>query len=103
MFDNLISTLDSIERYNYYEHDFQKTKRDIFDLFQECYENIDYLRKEKTIEKNSLDRLAQLGSSARLKSNLYHLVEKYLQILNMCITDQDRKKRKIEKKMYINI
>lgn len=96
MFDNLTNILYIIQKYNYdydyNEDNFQKTKIDIFDLFQECYENIDYLRKEKTIEKKSLERLAQLGSSARLKNNLYNLVEKYLQILNMYSINQNREK-----------
>lgn len=90
IFDNIINQLDNIEKYDYDEYDFQKKKRDIFTLFQECYENIDYLRKEKEIGQNSLEKLAQLGSSARLKSNLHDLIKKYMQIA--CKSSGDKNK-----------
>lgn len=85
IFDKMViklEELDKCERFYDYkrEPDFIKNNREIFPLFQECYENIDYLRKEKGVEQNSLEKLAQLGSSARLKSNLHELIQKYMEI-----------------------
>lgn len=85
IFDKMVTKLEELDKserfYDYRrEPDFIKKNREIFPLFQECYENIDYLRKEKGVEQNSLEKLAQLGSSARLKSNLHELIQKYMEI-----------------------
>lgn len=59
---------------------FRKEKDDILKAFQQCYENIDYLQKERKIEAYDLEAIAQLGNSAELKKNLYGLVNYFLEI-----------------------
>ena len=60
---------------------FRKEKDNILKAFERCYENIDYLQKEKNIEAYDLETLAQLGNSAELKKNLYNLVEYFLDVV----------------------
>lgn len=62
------------------EKEFRKKREEILALFQKCYENIDYLQKEKNVEEDDLEVLAQLGNSAQLKKNLCGLVDRFLQI-----------------------
>lgn len=62
------------------EKKFRKEKNELLKMFQKCYENIDFLRKEKTVEEDDLEVLAQLGSSAELKKNLCRLIDKFLKI-----------------------
>lgn len=52
-----------------------KSIHDISVLFEQCYINIDYLCGKAKPDQGDLDFLAQLGNSAKLKRNLYDLVE----------------------------
>ncbi len=62
------------------EKEFRREREEILALFQRCYENIDYLQKEKNVEEDDLEVLAQLGNSAQLKKNLCGLVDRFLHI-----------------------
>lgn len=59
---------------------FRKEKDNILKAFEKCYENIDYLQKDKCVEVYDLETLAQLGNSAELKKNLYNLVDYFLDL-----------------------
>lgn len=61
----------------------------ISELFEHCYTNIDYLCRNTKPDQNDLDFLAQLGNSARLKRNLYELVEACLEV---AMRNGDKKK-----------
>lgn len=71
-----------------YQEDWSKERErfnwrsDIIDRFQQCYTNIDYLKAKTHINggDNDLDVLAEMGSSARMKDNLYELVRAFLRL-----------------------
>lgn len=79
----------------YREDEFIRQKKGIIDLFHKCYANIDYIKAKgvKDYEEDDLEKLSQLGSSAKLKDNLYELIKIFL---DMVIPDKgnEEKKRK---------
>lgn len=62
--------------------DFIQNKKEILKLFEICYANIECIKSGKTsaYEQDDLQHLSEMGSSARLKENLYELIEKYLRM-----------------------
>lgn len=60
--------------------DFIQNRKEIIKLFETCYANIECIKFGKTsdYEQDDLQHLSEMGSSARLKANLYELIEKYL-------------------------
>lgn len=60
--------------------DFIQNKKEIVKLFETCYANIECIKFGKTsdYEQDDLQHLSEMGSSARLKANLYELIGKYL-------------------------
>ena len=65
-------------------NDFAQRKADIVKLFQKCYANIDYIKsgKNEEYERDDLENLSQLGSSAKLKENLHDLIAMYLRMVS---------------------
>lgn len=64
--------------------DFERERGDLTELFQKCFDNIDYIKckKSRDWEQDDLEILSQLGSSANLKKNLCDLIEKYLKLVS---------------------
>ena len=64
---------------------FRQEKERILELFQKCYENIEYLQNRKNVieYQDDLEYLAQLGDSSKLKENLYELIERFLENTKM--------------------
>lgn len=77
----------------YREDGFIRQKKEIIDLFHKCYANIDYIKAKppKDYEEDDLEKLSQLGSSAKLKENLYELINIFL---DMAIPGNGNKKEK---------
>lgn len=77
----------------YREDEFIRQKKGIIDLFHKCYANIDYIKAKgaKDYEEDDLEKLSQLGSSAKLKDNLYGLIKIFL---DMVIPDNGDKRGK---------
>lgn len=65
---------------SYHREEDGKLMQKISELFEQCYTNIDYLCRNTKPDQNDLDFLAQLGNSARLKRNLYDLVNACLKV-----------------------
>lgn len=64
-------------------NDFRRDKDKILRLFQQCYDNIDYLQNKnnKMEYQDDLEYLAQLGDSSKLKENLYELIDTFLDMV----------------------
>lgn len=64
---------------------FRQEKEKILELFQKCYDNIEYLQSGKNaIEyQDDLEYLAQLGDSSKLKENLFELIGRFLENTKM--------------------
>lgn len=62
------------------DKDFLQNKKDIVKLFEICYANISCIKsgKDADCDSDDLQKLSQMGSSAKLKENLHDLIEKYL-------------------------
>lgn len=60
--------------------DFIQNRKEILKLFETCYANIECIKSGKAsdYEQDDLQHLSEMGSSARLKANLYELIGKYL-------------------------
>ncbi len=59
--------------------EFRKESHDILELFQQCYDDIDYIKEGQSRERrNDLEALARQGNSAQLRRNLTKLIDKYL-------------------------
>lgn len=80
------------------ESNFKEDKIRILKLFKNCYENIDYLKGncKKSEYQDDLDYLSRLGDSARLKENLYELINLYMKL-------QSQNARETEQRLVIPI
>ena len=59
--------------------EFRKESHEILELFQQCYDDIDYIKEGQSRERrNDLEALARQGNSAQLRRNLTKLIDKYL-------------------------
>jgi len=64
------------------DQNFCMMKAETVKLFKKCYVNIDYIKSGKGLEnrEDDLENLSQMGSSAKLKENLYALIDNYLKL-----------------------
>ena len=62
------------------DRQFLQDKNEIVKLFETCYANIACIKsgKEANCAQDDLQKLSQMGSSAKLKENLHDLIKKYL-------------------------
>lgn len=84
LFYRFSEVVKDIPREEYSSGLFKEKREKMFELFQKCFDNIDYLNndKKKNDCEDDLERLAQLGDSGRLRENLYDLVAGFLDFIS---------------------
>ncbi len=65
------------------EREWMRSVKDLVQLFQRCFTNIDYLKMGRSREwsLDNLEELSQISSSAAFKENLKKLIDKLLELL----------------------
>ena len=78
MFHELQKKMYSEEKRYYIENSERQFVSEIYELFQKCFSNIDYIKKNNTSNSDDLETLSRLGNRESLCEDLEKLVEKYL-------------------------
>lgn len=80
LFYSLSEIIKDIPKEEYTKGEFIEKRRNLLELFQKCFDNIDYLNnvRKKDVGEDDLEYLSQLGDSGRLRENLGDLVSCFL-------------------------
>ncbi len=76
--------IKDIPKENYTKATFIEKRRNLLELFQKCFDNVDYLNnvRKKDAAEDDLEYLSQLGDSGRLRENLCELVSHFLDFVS---------------------